>query len=82
MWSVWSSRGREMSEPDDGPYIRSKRVRISGDLGYKTKKTAFVMEPETFWIFIPCGVMAGSDQEGTRKVLMHASNCTANLSVL
>lgn len=45
--NVWSSRGRDIREPDEGPYIRSRSVRGPCSDGQETKNTAFVKDPET-----------------------------------
>lgn len=43
-----SSRGREIREAEEGPYMRKRTVRVPLIEGNETKKTALVKAPETF----------------------------------
>ena len=71
-----NSRGREISDPEEGPYILSRRVRV-GVNGEETKNTALVREPETLWILSALGEMSDLDHDGTRRTLKISSSCCA-----
>lgn len=76
-----SSRGREMRDPEEGPYIRSRNVRMPWTEGQEIKKTAFVRDPESFSILIDWGPISGVLQDGALMVCKSSSSCSANLDV-
>ena len=74
MCRTCNSRGRDMREPEDGPYTRKSRVRDDGE---DTKYTALVREPETFFMDGMGWGPVDWDHEGTRRILRMSNNCWA-----
>lgn len=66
-----------MSEPEEGPYILSRRTGIVGIEGQETKNTAFVIEPDTFSIARFEGESSLTRHTGMWSAQMMSSNCAA-----
>ncbi len=73
---------REIRDPEEGPYTRSKRVWADGREWHDTKKTAFVNAPETLRMSTSFGEICAVHQTRTCNLRRISRSWEANVSFL